>query len=183
MPGRAPWWRRRRPRRWCRRPRSGRRGAASAAAPRTARSATPIRAMRASPMRRPSSDDHGGDADEREVAVTAGDLLERPARAGGSGWHADLGEQLVVVERRGEVPDEELVGRHDPLAAHGSQHQLRARWRRRPRAARPRRRRGRCCRRWCRGCGSTRDRSAAALRRAPADVRPRASNARRRVRG
>ena len=59
--------------------------------------------------------DHGGDADEGEVAVTTRDLLERPARAVGTGRDPDLGQQLVVGHRRREVPDEEVVGRHDAL--------------------------------------------------------------------
>ena len=71
--------------------------------------------------------DHGGDADEREVAVTADDLVERPARVVGSGRDPDLGQQFVVGHRRGEVPDEEVVGRDEPFTL--------------PRIARPFRRR------------------------------------------
>ena len=72
--------------------------------------------MRASPTRPSGDRDHGGDADEREVAVATRDLVERPARAVGTGRDPDLGQQFVVGHRGREVADEEVVGRHDPLA-------------------------------------------------------------------
>ena len=84
---------------------------------RTGRSATPIRQTRASPIAPPPlSGDHGGHADQGEVAVAAGHLLERPACARRTGRDPDLDDALVVVERRGEVRHEEVVGRDHALA-------------------------------------------------------------------
>ena len=72
----------------------------------------------------PVEGDHGRDADEGEVAVAAGDLVERPPAARRSRRDPDLCQQLVVGDRRGEVPDEELVRRHDSVGLGGAHHHL-----------------------------------------------------------
>ena len=94
---------------------AGSRGAvassASAARRRTGRSATPNPTTRtcAFPSRRGR-----GDAGQREVAGTARDLREAPAR--GAAGTRDLDEQLVLRERGDQEAAEELAGRHPALA-------------------------------------------------------------------
>ena len=105
-------------------------------------------------------DDHGH---EREVAVAARELLHRGALHRRREAHG--GDDLVGLERGREVAEQEVLGRDLALAA-------RARRSRSPRRARPRSgttrrwgRRGRGCRRTCRGCGSARGRPTSAAAR------------------
>src|SRR5437870_4013911 len=61
-------------------------------------------------------DDQRGDRDDREVAMAPRELLECPARPRGGRRQADLDEDLVGLEARREVRDEEVPRPHDALA-------------------------------------------------------------------
>ena len=105
-----------------------------------------------------SVSEHRGAA-EREVAVAAGELDERVAGPRGGAGHLDLDQQLVRLERRRQVGDEEvargaIVRSPRVERDHGSARRAPGR---RP-GARPPDRRARPSRRRCRGCGSGRGR-------------------------
>ena len=61
--------------------------------------------------------DERGDAHQGEVAGPPRDLDEGAARPGRQPGHANLGQELVGRQRRGEDPREELLGRKRPPAA------------------------------------------------------------------
>ncbi len=98
----------------------------------------------------------GRHADQRVVAVTARDLLERDPGAGCQRREARLDRDLVARDRRLERADEELVGRdRTPPAPDRPRRATRRADAARP-ASRPQRRRGRASRRSYPCCGSSR---------------------------
>ena len=62
--------------------------------------------------------DLGDEADERVVAVPAGDLDDRPDRAGGPGGKRHAGEDLVGAQRGLEISLEEVGRRDRPFTGH-----------------------------------------------------------------
>ncbi len=143
--------RRRRARRLARAARASARGPRSAASAAPARTGVPPDAEEGQPRVRhraaaPSPPEQGDRAHQREVAVTARDLREAPARVRRRQREARLGEQLVVGERRRRAARRKRSPRGDhALAAPARARPPRRRGRAAARAARTPDRRGRCC--------------------------------------
>ena len=137
---------------------SRRPGRSSAAAARTGTSDMPANASRASLIAPSDKRQRRGQADDGEVAVAAGHLLEADPRARFRGREPHLDEELVGTARRREVALEPLRRRDHPLARPGRAPRTRHPAPGRRRAARPPGRRAPGCRRSCRGCGWPRDR-------------------------